>query len=160
MIDFLFTTALAVSHIFPSDFSVTAMNSNLLMSHASQSLPISVTATVVEAYETKTPPPGSQGVYPVGQAVVRLRLENLSQQSAQLMVERIQITPAHTQQTLMEQSFGTVELGGLQIQESGCRLTNEQGFLGHQDIHAVVTYRYQGKTSTVTSLPLKITMLP
>ncbi|MGI0485626.1 hypothetical protein ACN4EK_09340 [Pantanalinema rosaneae CENA516] len=116
-----------------------------------KNLPLTLTVSVLEAYEGRTPPPGSRGHYPVGNAVVRLRMENLSQQPVALTIASVKITSLSGQPVLMEKAVGQVELGGLQIQESGLRLTNEQGFSHHQTIQAIVTYSYQGKTFTVTS---------
>lgn len=163
MIDVIFAIALVSSRLFsPSNlFShIANMNSPPLISQDSQTLPISLKVSLLESYETRTPPPGSGGVYPVGHTVVRLRMENLSQQPVQFTVESIKIMPTHAQKILMEQSVGIVQLDGLQIKESGFHLTNNQGFSGYQEVHAVVTFRYQGKTFVVTSSKPEISVSP
>jgi hypothetical protein len=126
-------------------------NQKVLMTQNSQNLPFSISVTLLEAYEDKVPPPGASINHPVGHAVVRLRIKNLTQNNIKVSLKKIEICQTDNKRVLMSQSANPVNLGGLQIQEQGFHLTNPKGFMGLKKVKAVVTYQLDSKIYTVES---------
>lgn len=127
--------------------------SNTQMIQNQPNTSIQVGATLLEVYEDQTEPPGSnlRANRPVGHAVVRLRLENLSLEAVNLQGVTIEIQPTDRHNCLMSQEIGTITLGGRQILEPGFHLTNHQGFEGTKTIHAIVRYVVDSKPYQIKS---------
>lgn len=127
--------------------------SNMQMIQNPSNTSIQVGATLLEVYEDQTEPPGSNlgANRPVGHAIVRLRLENLSLEAVNLQGVTIEIRATDRHNCLMSQEIGTITLGGRQILEPGFHLTNHQGFEGTKTIHAIVTYVVDNKPYQIKS---------
>lgn len=137
----------------------------IVMTQNTQTVPFKLSATLLEVYEDRTEPPGSRmgANRPVGHAVLRLRIENLTQKNVKFKVIKIAIQDVNrndNKQSLMSQDGKEVNLGGLQILEPGFHLTNRQGFLGTRNVKAVVNYQFNGKTYTVQSAPFVVKVNP
>jgi hypothetical protein len=117
----------------------------------SQKIPFKLSVRLLEAYEDRTPPPGTVANHPVGHAVVRLRIENLAEKSISLDIGSIKIHQAENNKILMFQPVKSLNLGGLQILEQGFHITNRQGFNGSKKVKAVVNYQVNGKKYSVAS---------
>ncbi len=123
---------------------------------------VHVNAMLLEVYEDQTAPLGPKlgSNRPIGHAIVRLRIESLSLEPVTLEDMEITIQQPDQSQHLMLRSVGSLHLGGRQIVEPGFRLTNRQGFMGADRIKAVVTYRLRGKSYTVASPVMAVTVNP
>lgn len=132
------------------------------MTQNPQAVPFKLSAKLLEVYEDLTEPPGSrQGANrPVGHAVVRLRIENTTQSNLDFTIKKIDIISEKTNQSLMFQEVGKVDLGGLQILEPGFHLTNKQGFQGAKRVKTVVTYQFKGKNFTIESPAFTVVVNP
>lgn len=131
------------------------------MLQAPSDLPFRMNVVLLEAYEDQTAPPGTQPGRDraVAHAVIRLRLENLTQTPVNLAIDNVAIA-LEGRQTDMTQAVGNLELGGLQIVERGFHLTQPQGFGDVSHVQAVVTYRYSHNTYSTLSLPVQVIVNP
>lgn len=132
------------------------------MTQNPQAVPFKLSAKLLEVYEDLTEPPGSrQGANrPVGHAVLRLRIENTTQSNLDFTIKKIDIISENTNQSLMFQEVGKVNLGGLQILEPGFHLKNKQGFKGAKRVKTVVTYQFKGRTFAVESPAFTVVVNP
>jgi len=130
------------------------------MTQSSVDLPFALTATLLEVYEDRVAPPGSQpnSDRPVGHAVVRLRLENLTEHPVNLEIQRVEIHAEPDARVLMTQTVEAVNLGGLQILERGLHLTNSQGFGNATRVRAIVVYQMDGTVYTTASAAFPVTV--
>jgi|GEM_PF-3471394 len=126
----------------------------VLIAQNKQKVPFHVIVNFLEAYEDKVPPPGATKNHPVGNTVVRLKIENLTEKPVNFDIKKIdivEIKPDKQRETaqrrvVLTQATKPLSLGGRQIIEQGFRLTNRQGFRGAKKLKAVVTYKFSGKT--------------
>jgi hypothetical protein len=116
-----------------------------------QHLPISISLKLLEVYENRVPPPGATINHPVGHAVVRLRVENLTQKNISVNLIKIDIVAADKNNILISRVGKVLTLGGLQILQQGFHLTNTKGFINSNKVKAVVTYQVDSKTYIVES---------
>jgi hypothetical protein len=132
------------------------------MTQNPQAVPFKINAKLLEVYEDLTEPPGSrQGANrPVGHAVVRLRIENLTPSNLDFSITKIDILSENGNQSLMSKEGGKINLGGLQILEPGFHLTNKQGFKGAKQVKAVLTYQFKGKNYTTESSKFNVVVNP
>lgn len=122
-------------------------------------IPFSLTVKLLEAYEDKTPPPGAAQDHPVGHAVVKLIVENLTQGNISFDVRQIEIYEPNNK-VLFSQKVKSLNLGGLEILEQGFHLTNPQGFMGSKKVKALVSYQFNGKIYVVESRLLQVVFNP
>lgn len=122
-----------------------------LMAQNSPKSPFNLRINLLEAYEATIPPPGAPSNYPVGHAVVRLRVENLTQNNSNFDIRKIELRRVDNNIVLLSQAMKPLNLGGLQILERGFHLTNCQGFRDAKKVKAVVSYQFNGKSFTVES---------
>lgn len=132
----------------------------LIMEQNTQKLPLSLSVSLLEVYESPIPPPGASINYPVGHAVVRLRLENLTSNKVNFSIRKIEIRQSNNDMILISQEVEPFNLYGLQILERGFHLTNRQGFRGSQKVKAVVTYQLGGKSYSAESPVSEILVHP
>ncbi|MEB3180540.1 MAG: hypothetical protein VKL59_16145 [Nostocaceae cyanobacterium] len=136
----------------------------VLIAQNNQKIPFHVMVNFLEAYEDKVPPPGASKNHPVGNTVVRLRIENLTEKPVNFDIKKIdivEIKPDKQRQTpqrrvVLTQATKQLSLGGRQIIEQGFRLTNRQGFGGAKKLKAVVTYKFSGKTYITESAVIEV----
>lgn len=131
-------------------------SSSGIMAQTPQKPPLSSRVSLLEVYESPTPPPGAAKNYPVGHAVVRLRLENLTQNTVNLGPTKVEIRQANTNKILLSQVVQPFHLFGLQILERGFHITNQQGFGDVRKVKAVFDYQLNGKIYTVESPILEV----
>ncbi|HEY9802796.1 MAG TPA: hypothetical protein V6D25_20695 [Leptolyngbyaceae cyanobacterium] len=146
--DFVFliaSTTLASSLQTKSPIPTTVMVQNI------QKPTLSLNVNLLEVYETLTPPPGASKNYPVGHAVVRLKLENSTLNHLHINAKKVEIQQADNHKILISQVVQPLNLAGLQIFEQGFYLTNAQGFSGAKKVKAVFTYEFNGKTYSAES---------
>ncbi|WP_313954452.1 hypothetical protein [Anabaena subtropica] len=127
-----------------------------IMLKNAQKAPLSLNVNLLEVYEALTPPPGASKNYPVGHAVVRLRLENYTLENLQINAKKVEITQADNNKILISQVVQPLNLAGLQIFEQGFHLTNAQGFGGAKKVKAVFTYEFNGKSYSAESQILDV----
>lgn len=125
----------------------------MISNQPNPTLLLNLTATLLEAYEDQTEPPGStQGNNrPVGHVILRLRLESLTPEPLSLQSVQVTIWDADQQHRLMTYEAGEIVLGGQQILEPGMHLTNQTGFQGTSQVKALVTYRLDQQVHQVES---------
>jgi len=133
---------------------------NLAMSHDLSNLPFSLNTTLLEVYEDQTAPPGSQpgSDRAVGHAVVKFRLENLTQDPIIVKVCQVKVQAELGEQVFMTESVGDVGLGGLQIIERGFHLTQPQGFNQVMQVRAMITYQFDGHLYIAESSVVQVTV--
>lgn len=127
-----------------------------IMVNNSQKAPLNLNVNLLEVYETLTPPPGASKNYPVGHAVVRLRLENPTINPLRIKAKKVEIQQADNKKVLISQVVKPLNLAGLQIFEQGFHLTNAQGFRGAKKVKAVFTYEFNKKTYRAESPILEV----
>lgn len=131
----------------------------LLMTQNTVTIPFTVKVRFLEAYQTLVLPPGASKGYPVGHAVVRLRIENLTEKSINFDIKKIEVVDtkksnnrkAPQRRVVLSESVKPLPLGGKQIVEQGFHLTNNQGFGGAKKLNAIVTYQFDGKVYQAVS---------
>lgn len=128
----------------------------IVMVKDTQKSTLNLNVNLLEAYETLTPPPGASKNYPVGHAVVRLRLENSTPHHLHLNAQKVEILQADNNQVLISQVLQPLDLAGLQIFEQGFHLTNAQGLSGAKKVKAVFTYEFNGKSYSAESSILDV----
>lgn len=131
-----------------------------MMLKNTQKAPLSLNVNLLEVYEALTPPPGASKNYPVGHAVVRLRLENSTLENLNINAKKVEIKQADNQKILMSQVVQPLNLAGLQIFEQGFHLTNAQGFSGAKKVKAVFSYEFNGKNYSAESQILDVVANP
>lgn len=145
-----------------------------LMTQNSQKLPYKVSITLLEAYQDNTLPPGVPQSYPLGHAVVRLRVENQTDSHVNFDVKKIEVYQAPNNGALASQGNRRIpqpkllmgktlqlwSLNGLQIVEQGFHLTNRQGFTGSKRVKAIVTYQFNNKLYTSESAAIDVIVNP
>jgi len=126
------------------------------MMQNAQHLPVSISLKLLEVYEDRVPPPGAARNHPVGHAVLRLRVENLTQKNISVNLTKIDILEADKNNVLISRGGKVLSLGGLQILQQGFHLTNAKGFMNYKRVKAVVTYQVDSKTYNVESPAFEI----
>lgn len=126
------------------------------MTQNSQNIPFQLNVMLLEVYEDKTPPPGASSNHPVGHAVIRFRIENLTQNNIIAKLIKIELRQASNQEVLISQALNPLDVGGLQILEQGFHLTNPKGFANRKEFDAVVTYEWDGIIYAVDSAKFKL----
>lgn len=101
--------------------------------------------SLLEFYEASSPPPGSQGSYPVTHAILRLRLENLevdprSQPAGTLSIVAIKGEAPDQKKVLLSTPITAQTLNGLEIREQGFHLTHDQSLIDSGSVQAVYEY--------------------
>jgi len=129
------------------------------MTQNSQNMPFQLNIMLLEAYEDKTPPPGASSNHPVGHAVIRFRIENLTQNNIITNLIKIEIRQASNQKVLISKTLNPLDVGGLQILEQGFHLTNPKQ-LGSGEVEAALIYEFNGTTHTVKSNKFKVRVSP
>ncbi|BBC23437.1 hypothetical protein [Pseudanabaena sp. ABRG5-3] len=125
------------------------------MTQNSQIIPFQLSVILLEAYEDQTPPPGASSNHPVGHAVVRFRIENLTQNNIIANLIKIELRQASNQEVLISQTLNPLEVGGLQILEQGFHLTNPN-YLGLGEVKAVLFYEFNSTQYTMESDTIKV----
>lgn len=125
-----------------------------------EKLPFKITINFLDAFEYSSRPLGAGQNYAKGHAVVRLRIENLSQSRLDINLQRIEIQRSDNRQVLLTQPMRLIQLQGLQILDPGQHLTIQQGFAGAKRLTAILTYKFNSKSYVVHSLPTEIKIYP
>lgn len=160
MFEFFLVIASANPQFFSSLPPVLPRNQSFIekeiMVQASQKAPFSLVINLLEVYEDRTPPPGASANHPVGHAVVRFRIENLTQNDIVASITKVEIRESSNDKVLISEIVNPFNLGGLQILEQGFHLTNPKGFMDLKEVKAVATYDFNGKTYTLESPKVKV----
>ena len=127
-----------------------------IMIQNSQNIPFQFSVMLLEVYEDKTPPPGASINHPVGHAVIRFRIQNLTQNNITANLVKIELRQPSNQEVIIYQTLNPLDIGGLQILEQGFHLTNPKGFANWKEFDAVVTYEWNGTIYTVDSAKFKV----
>lgn len=150
-------------YVFDSTLLVGLDNKSFIqsktMTQNSQIIPFQISVMLLEAYEDKTPPPGASINHPVGHAVIRFRIENLTQNNIIANLIRIELRQASNQEVLVSQILNPLDIGGLQILEQGFHLTNPN-CLGAGEVEAVLFYEFNGAQYTIESDKIKVRVNP
>lgn len=164
MFEFLLMMASANAQFFGSLSPVLQTNQPLIqeemMAQNSRQTPFNLSVSLLEAYENTRQPLGASANYPIGHAVVRLRIENLTQNNIIANLTKVEIRQSSDNSVLMSETVNPFDLGGLQILEKGFHLTNSKGFMGANEVKAVVIYELNGNNYTVESPNLKVIVYP
>lgn len=153
MFDFVLLIA---STILPSSLLTKSPIQTTVMVQDIQKPALNLNVNLLEVYETLTPPPGASKNYPVGHAVVRLKLENSTLNHLHINAKKLEIQQADNHKILISQVVQPLNLAGLQIFEQGFYLTNAQGFSNAKKVKAVFTYEFNGKSYSAESPILDI----
>ncbi|WP_236577845.1 hypothetical protein [Trichormus variabilis] len=148
MFDYLFLIASITLTSLPKTES--PIQTTIMVQNTQQPA-LSLNVNLLEVYETLIPPPGAVENYPVGHAVVRLRLENSTLNHLNINAQKVELKQADNNKILISQVVQPFNLAGLQIFEQGFYLTNAQGFSGAKKVKAVFTYEFHGKSYSVES---------
>ncbi|MBD2254362.1 hypothetical protein H6G14_24260 [Nostoc parmelioides FACHB-3921] len=146
--DYLFWIAATTLTSLPKTESLIQ---TIIMVQNTQKPALRLNVNLLEVYETLIPPPGAAKNYPVGHAVVRLRLENSTLNHLNINAQKVELKQADNNKILISQVVQPFNLAGLQIFEQGFYLTNAQGFSGAKKVKAVFTYEFNGKNYSVES---------
>ena len=146
-------------YVFESTLLVGLDNKSFIqtktMIQNSQIIPFQLNVMLLEAYEDKTPPPGASSNHSVGHAVIRFRIENLTQNNIIANLIKIELRQASNQEVLMSQALNPLDIAGLQILEQGFHLTNPN-CLGLGAVKAVVFYEFNGTQYMMESDTIKV----
>lgn len=132
----------------------------LLSSHSYMSSKnVKIKSITLLARQETSPPLGipSASNRDMGFASVFLRLENSSEQNTKLIIQKIEIRNASDEKVQkFSQQRQEIHLHPLENSENAFHLTNKTGYVGHDRVKAVITYKVGFQVSVIESDPVNV----